>query len=278
MAPEQAKGAKLVGPRTDIYALGVILFEMVTGRPPFQGDELAELLAKQLFELPPSPRTLVTCSTEMEFDHPPGALRRRSDAAAAVDADALRDRLKLRIGTASTPTRRRCRSRPAHHAHGGAGERAGSVAGARGGPSLHADVHAVDHRQRGFGGDRASGGVAQAEPNAQPDPRRRRRPGDRRRRGAGGAAATPTPLRRSPPARLWSPPRLRRSLPARLRRRLHPSLRRRLRRWPRPRRSRARRRPRPASRRSRKKWWFAASRWEPSSPSTDGRWVPRPRC
>jgi WD40 repeat protein/serine/threonine protein kinase len=38
MAPEQIKG-EMVRPETDVYALGVILFEMVTGRRPFQGDE-----------------------------------------------------------------------------------------------------------------------------------------------------------------------------------------------------------------------------------------------
>jgi serine/threonine-protein kinase len=57
MAPEQAKGAKLVGPRTDIYALGVILFEAVCGRPPFVADSMHEMLASHLFEPPPNPRT-----------------------------------------------------------------------------------------------------------------------------------------------------------------------------------------------------------------------------
>ncbi len=52
MAPEQARGDD-VDARTDLYAVGVMLFEMVTGTLPFEGRSGVEILSKHLYELPP---------------------------------------------------------------------------------------------------------------------------------------------------------------------------------------------------------------------------------
>ncbi len=58
MAPEQVRGENITTV-ADIYALGVVMFEMVTGRRPFGGDTPLATALKRLEEPPPSPRTLV---------------------------------------------------------------------------------------------------------------------------------------------------------------------------------------------------------------------------
>ena len=54
MSPEQCRGAKNVGDRSDVYALGVMLFEMLSGRPPFETDMPGEYIALHIFQPPPS--------------------------------------------------------------------------------------------------------------------------------------------------------------------------------------------------------------------------------
>jgi len=76
MAPEQTLEGGVVDARTDIYAVGILLFEMLTGRKPFVSDKLAELIVMQ--QRQPAPR-LAQAASGVSF----------SDALEAVVGKAL---------------------------------------------------------------------------------------------------------------------------------------------------------------------------------------------
>lgn len=57
MSPEQASG-KTIDPRSDIYSLGVMLYELATGELPFKGDSPVSVVLKQINEKPVAPREI----------------------------------------------------------------------------------------------------------------------------------------------------------------------------------------------------------------------------
>jgi WD40 repeat protein/tRNA A-37 threonylcarbamoyl transferase component Bud32 len=91
MAPEQAEGkARAVGTLTDVYGLGAILYEVLTGRAPFDADSDMEMLRNVLYQGVTSPRKLVPAvNPDLEticlkcLDKEPGG--RYSSAAALAD-------------------------------------------------------------------------------------------------------------------------------------------------------------------------------------------------
>jgi serine/threonine protein kinase len=57
MAPEQARNE--ADQRTDIYSLGILLFQLIAGRPPFQGKEAIDIIVRHIKEAPPTLRSQV---------------------------------------------------------------------------------------------------------------------------------------------------------------------------------------------------------------------------
>jgi eukaryotic-like serine/threonine-protein kinase len=66
MSPEQSKGAGNVDARTDLYALGCILFEMVCGRPPFVAEGGGEVMAQHIFAPVPAPSSIAPVAPQLE--------------------------------------------------------------------------------------------------------------------------------------------------------------------------------------------------------------------
>ncbi len=68
MSPEQAQGVPDIDHRTDIYSFGVILYELVTGAPPFGGETAYAVIHKHIYAAPPDP-------VEVNSEVPPDVAR-----------------------------------------------------------------------------------------------------------------------------------------------------------------------------------------------------------
>jgi tetratricopeptide (TPR) repeat protein len=109
MAPEQARGAREITPAADIFSLGCVLYESLTGRPPFLAEHVAAVLVRILFEepepisvsLPDLAPAIASLLTRMLAKEPAG---RYPDADALLaDIEAL-ETPSIRATAATLPT------------------------------------------------------------------------------------------------------------------------------------------------------------------------------
>jgi len=118
MSPEQALAQREVDPRTDVYSLGCVLYEMLTGEPPYTGPTPQAILAKRLLEPVPHLRTGREVAPALERAVTRALARSPADrfSTAADFASALQpDRLEVGAGSTDAlvgPRSRRPLARP----------------------------------------------------------------------------------------------------------------------------------------------------------------------
>jgi serine/threonine-protein kinase len=115
MSPEQAMGERDIGPRSDVYALGAVTYEMLTGDPPFSASTAQAIVAKVMTERPASLRrsrervpdavedAVLTALEKLPADRHATA----AEFAAALAAPAGASASRVSAGRHAAPTRRR---------------------------------------------------------------------------------------------------------------------------------------------------------------------------
>ncbi len=138
MSPEQAAGEREIDGRSDVYSLGIVAFQMLTGELPFNAPTVAGILMKQITEVAPDPRVRRPDIPE-DLALAVGRCLEKDPANRWPTADALRRALESRSVTGYQPTgmgRRGTRG-------GAAGQRGGEIGG---GAGRLADLHAREPR------------------------------------------------------------------------------------------------------------------------------------
>jgi serine/threonine-protein kinase len=104
MSPEQLRGEEVDG-RADLYAVGAVLFELVTGRMAFESDSDYGLMMKQLNDPPPSASAIVSeVPAAIDVIIATSMAKRREER--YRDALAMRDALRRALGSVTAETRR----------------------------------------------------------------------------------------------------------------------------------------------------------------------------
>ncbi len=91
-SPEQAQGAQ-PDPRSDLYSLGIVLYEMVAGKPPFSGENPVSIAYKQVHDLP-QPLNQLVADVPRPFEAIVAKLLAKDPNMRYANAEALRDDLR----------------------------------------------------------------------------------------------------------------------------------------------------------------------------------------
>ncbi|MBN1296572.1 protein kinase [bacterium] len=101
MSPEQGMGRHL-DPRSDLYSFGVILYEALSGRLPFLGSSVVQVLMKHI-NSPPEPPTTLNPSVPLHLERLTLALLQKEPSARPASADEVLDQLMMYLKSGSMP-------------------------------------------------------------------------------------------------------------------------------------------------------------------------------
>src|SRR5712692_888651 len=112
MSPEQALGDPNLGPRSDLYSLGCVLFQMVTGSPPFDGESSQQIVGKHIADPPPAasdvnpdvPRELSDVILRLLAKQPRERFASAGEVIAALESDRQPSTVRSRASAAQAAT------------------------------------------------------------------------------------------------------------------------------------------------------------------------------